>query len=120
MIEYQIGNLNNHSNYVHMPAFEEVDFHQIKEKSGFNMLHLNIDGLLSNLDYVRLLAEKVGFDILILNETKIDPEIGNEDIHYNDYSVFRHDRLGHGGGGTSVCQRVNRSIPSKRMGRRRH
>ena len=97
MIEYQIGNLN-HSNDVDMPAFEEVDFHQIKEKSGLKMLHLNINGVLSELDYVRLLAEKVGFDILSLNETTIDAEIGDEDIHINGYSVFRNDRSRHGGG----------------------
>ena len=102
MIEYQIGNLN-HSNYVHMPAFEEVDFHQIMEKSGLTMLHLNINGLLSKLDYLRLLAEKVGIDLFGLNKTKIDAEIGHEDIHYNDYSGFRNDRSRHGDRGTSVC-----------------
>eukprot|EP00794_Sanderia_malayensis_P002896 gene2896-3347_t len=97
VIEYQIDN-SDYSNGVDMPAFLEVDFQQIKEKSVLKMLHLNINGLLSKLDYMRLLAEKVGFDILSLNETKIAADIGDEDIHINGYSVFRNDRSRHGGG----------------------
>ena len=80
MIEYQIGNAN-HSNDVDMPTFEEVDFHQIKEKSGLTMLHLNINGLLPKLDYVRLLTASLqsfaqcSFDIPPYSAISVSPKI---------------------------------------------
>ena len=55
-----------------------MDISCITNRKGLKILHLNINGLLHKLDYVKMLADK--FDVLSLNETKLDGSIGDEDI----------------------------------------
>ena len=61
-----------------------VDLDSIINKSGLKMLRININGLLGKLDFVKIIAERTKFDVLSVNETKIDEDIDDEDISCKD------------------------------------
>ena len=50
-----------------------------------------------------MLADKIKFDVLSLNETKLDGSIGDEDIEIPGYTTYRKDRNKYGGEGTCLC-----------------
>lgn len=76
----------------------DVDFSKVIESSRLKMLLININELLSKLDFIKLLAEKLAFDTLSLNETKLDESIKDEDVQIPGYLKHRNDRDKHGGG----------------------
>ena len=61
-------------------SYTEADFTSLKEEKELKILHLNINGLLNKLDQMKILAQEIKFDILCLNETKLDARIGDNDI----------------------------------------
>ena len=82
-------------------TYDEVNhvyLDSIINKSGLKMLHININGLLGKLDFVKLIAERTKFDVFSVNETKIDEDIDDEDISLQGYKIFRKDRNQYGGG----------------------
>ena len=68
------------------------------KKSSLNIAHLNVNGLRSKLDFVKILLFQEKFDILCLNETKIDSTVSDSDIAVPGYLLHRLDRTAHGGG----------------------
>jgi hypothetical protein len=51
-------------------------------------------GLLKHIDEIRTMLSDYPFDILTINESKIDPSISNSEISIQDYSIVRLDRNG--------------------------
>ena len=76
-------------------SYTEADFTSLQGKKGLKILHLNVNGLLNKL---KILAQEIKFDILCLNETKLDARIDDNDICITGYTSYRRDgnRLGSG------------------------
>ena len=70
----------------------------LTEGSCLNIGHLNINGLRSKIDFLRIFLRKHKFDILCLNETKIDSTVSDTEVSVPGYKIFRQDRNCHGGG----------------------
>ena len=70
----------------------------LTDKSSLNIGHFNINGLRSKIDFLRIFLHKHKFDILCLNETKIDSTVPDAEISVPGYTIFRQDRTCHGGG----------------------
>ena len=71
---------------------------------------LNINGLLSHIDHLRIFMNNQPFDILAINETKLNSIVTDEQIRLTGYNVIRNDRDEFGGG---VCIFVRSSINYK-------
>ena len=67
---------------------------------------LNITSLPKHIDEIRILLTDQCLDVLALNETRLDDNISNEDIHIDSYDLIRFDRSRKGGG---VCMYVKNS-----------
>lgn len=59
---------------------------------------LNITSLPKHIDEIRILLTDKGLDVLAQNETRLDDNISNEDIHIDSYDLIRFDRSRKGGG----------------------
>ena len=70
----------------------------LTDKSCLNIGHFNINGLRSKIDFIRIFLREHKFDILCLNETKIDSTVSDAEISVPGYTIFRQDRTCHGGG----------------------
>jgi exonuclease III len=67
---------------------------------------LNIVSLPKYIDQIRVLLADQYFDILALNETRLDDNISNQDMFIHNYDLIRADRSRTGGG---VCLYVRNS-----------
>ena len=67
---------------------------------GFKIGSLNITSLYKHIDELTVLMAKQTFDILALNETRLDNTISDSLVHLPGYNVIRCDRNRSGGG---VC-----------------
>ena len=65
---------------------------------GLKIGMLNINGLLSHIDQLRFLMTDIQFDILAINESKIDNSCSNGLVSIPGYSLVRKDRNADGGG----------------------
>ena len=81
-----------------------VEFPNIK---GFKMGMLNIVSLPKYIDEIRIILADQYFDVLALNETRLDKNISNQDMFVQNYDLIRADRSRSGGG---VCLYVKNSI----------
>ena len=70
----------------------------LTDKSCLNIGHLNVNGLRSKIDFLRIFLRQHKFDILCLNETKIDSTVPDSEISVPGYAIYRQDRTCHGGG----------------------
>ena len=59
---------------------------------------MNVNSLLKHLDEIRLILINNALDILAINESKIDDNISNDEIHINGFNAIREDRNRFGGG----------------------
>ncbi|XP_057316787.1 uncharacterized protein LOC130657807 [Hydractinia symbiolongicarpus] len=84
----------------------------LTNKKGFKMGHLNVNGLRSKLDYIKVFLHEHKLDILALNETKIDSHVTNADITIPGYNIFCCDRNKHGGG--VVIYAID-TLPTKKL-----
>ena len=64
------------------------------------MAHLNINGLLSKLDFVKIMLSESKLDIFAISESKLDASIHDNEIKIDGYDFYRLDRNRHGG---AVC-----------------
>lgn len=71
------------------------------------LLHLNVNSLFLKRFEIMQILELELFDLICLNETKLDEFIPNSFLSHNSYNSFRRDRNGCGGG---VLVFVNKSI----------
>ena len=71
-------------------------------------LKLQIQTLTALDDEIRIFLSDNPFDILAINESKIDSSIRDSEIHINNYSIIRLDRTRFGGG---VAIYIKNTIP---------
>ena len=87
--------------FIEIPEkFEEMNLN----KTGLNIAHLNMNGIRSKLDFLKILLFQEKFDILCLNETKIDKSISDSEISIPGYVLYRQDRSLHG----DFCCRISK------------
>ena len=67
-------------------------------KKTLNIYSLNINGLLSYIDELRVFIDDHMPDIICINETKTDDKIHDSDIEVDNYLLVRKDRNSDGGG----------------------
>ena len=75
---------------------------------GFSIAQLNITSLTKHIDELRILITEMNFDILCINETRIDKTIKNSEIGLQGYDLTRRDRNRRGGG---VAIYIRNTIP---------
>ena len=74
------------------------DFDKIKLSKGLRIAHLNINGLHSKIDEVRVLVNRTKIDILAISESKLNSNISDGDIEIENYKLYLLDRDTNGGG----------------------
>ena len=70
----------------------------IQNLKGFRIGHINIASLTRYIDQVQIYLHKESFDILSVNETRLDKQITDSIVNINGYSIARYDRNRDGGG----------------------
>ena len=78
-----------------------VDRNQIKEDSEvFNnkRLHLNINGLLNEIDELRYVARTSNAAVIGITETKLDNTVYDSEVAVDGYNIVRNNRNRNGGG----------------------
>ena len=78
------------------------------KSKGIKIASLNINSLLKHIDEIRVLLTEYTFDILAINESKIDNSISDNELHIFGYDIIRKDRNRYGGG---VVLYVRDNIP---------
>ena len=103
------------------PVVDEETLNQhclnINNEKGIKMAHLNINGIISKIDFLKVFISNNNFDIISLNETKIDMSTNDSEISIPQYVVFRKDRDRHGGG---VLIYVHEHLSSKKLAHLAH
>ena len=86
-----------------------TDFDPLKglKKAGRKYLHLNVNGLLSIIEEIRIILREIKPDIFAISETKLDGSVSDSEIHIDGYIPERNDRNRHGGG---VCIDVREAL----------
>ncbi len=74
-----------------------IDFDTLNSKKGLKIADLNVNSLLKHIDEIRILLYNP-FDVLAINESKIDSLISDSELYINNYSIVRFDRNRFGGG----------------------
>ena len=59
---------------------------------------INVNGLLKNIDELKLLVDEEDLNILAINETELDNEASNEITSLDNFDLRRKNRNRHGGG----------------------
>jgi hypothetical protein len=59
---------------------------------GFTIAHLNIRNLVKNIDQFRLYLHKQQFDVICINETRLDATVPKHEVGINGYEIVRKDR----------------------------
>lgn len=80
------------------PGVLSDNLEHLKTSKGLKVGHLNVNGLLSKIDFVSILIKDSNLDILALSETKLDGKINDSEINVNGFDLYRLDRDRHGGG----------------------
>jgi exonuclease III len=63
-----------------------------------NLKPLNLKGLVKKIDQFRLYLQKQQFDVICINETRLDATVPNHEVGINGYEIVRKDRNRNGGG----------------------
>ena len=64
---------------------------------GFKIGNLNIASLIKHIDELRIFMHDQKFDILSINETRLDDTIDNNEVEIKGYDLTRRDRNRNGG-----------------------
>ena len=65
---------------------------------GFKIGHLNITSLPKHIDELRIFMHEESFDLLSINETRLDDSIHNDEVKIPGFDIVRKDRNRNGGG----------------------
>ena len=65
---------------------------------GLRVANLNVNSLIKHIDEIRITLANSPFDILAINESKIDDLIPDSEIYIFGYNIIRKDRNRNGGG----------------------
>jgi hypothetical protein len=82
-----------------------MDYPKLK---GFKIDHLNVASLVKHADELRMFMQIQPFDILSINETRVDNTIHNDEVKMTGYDLIRKDRNRTVGG---VSLYVRNTIP---------
>lgn len=88
---------SNSSHCENIPSYPELPA-CLKYANGLCIAHLNIWGLGSKIDQIRILLQERHFDVLGLSETFLTVNVPSSFIHIDGYTLYRKDRESHGGG----------------------
>ena len=80
--------------------------------SGFKFIHLNVNSLFNKKDHIIDIADTKEFDLIFLNETKLDHHVPQSFMTHANYNILRRDRTGRGGGIMVLCKREYNIISS--------
>ena len=75
----------------------------LPNKRGFKLAFLNITSLIKHLDELRVLLVDSPVDVLAINETRLDSNITDNEVHISGYEIVRRDRNINGRYGGGVC-----------------
>ena len=70
---------------------------------GLVMASLNVNSLLAHIDERKIFTSANALDVLIINETKLDRAIDNQEVNIPGYEIIRNDRKINGRKGGGVC-----------------
>ena len=70
----------------------------IFNKRGLQMIHLNINSVLSKIEELRVVARKSKAAVIGVTESKLDATVLDGEVNIDGYEVIRSDRNRHGGG----------------------
>ena len=91
-----------------MPSLNSTKtFQSLKLPKGFKFACLNINGLLTHIDQLRVLMMEHKFDVMAINETKLNATTADGLVHIQDYVLERSDRHFNGGGGVALYIKNN-------------
>ena len=65
---------------------------------GLHFCHLNVNSLLSKIDKIRDISNRIKPAVLGITESKLDSFVINSEVNINGYSIIRHDRNRNGRG----------------------
>ncbi len=65
---------------------------------GLRVASLNVNSMVKHIDELRILLESKPTDILLINKSKIDDTVPDNEIYINGYNIIRNDRNRNGGG----------------------
>ena len=76
---------------------------------GLVMASLNVNSLLAHIDELKIFTSANALDVLIINETRLDSTIDNQEVNITGYEIIRNDRKinGRKGGGVCIYVRCN-------------
>ena len=67
------------------------------------MAALNVNSLVAHIDELRVFMSSSGIDILVINETKLNFLVDNNEVHLQGFEIIRKDRKTNGRNGGGVC-----------------
>ena len=70
---------------------------------GLVIASLNINGLLTHIDELRVFMSFSNVDILQINESKLDSTVHNDEVYIRGFEIVRKDRKVNGRHGGGVC-----------------
>ena len=76
----------------------ENDIKYLKSLKGFRVGHLNIASLVRHVDELKVYLEKEPFDVLSINETRLDEAISTNMVSIPGYDIIAKNRNWDGGG----------------------
>jgi len=82
------------------------------DNSGFKLIHLNVNSLFNKKQHIIDIADKGEFDLILLNETKLDAHVPHNFLEHAHYTILRRDRNGRGGGIMVLVKREYNIISS--------
>ncbi len=85
----------------------------IAKSKGLKIANLNVNSLKKHLDEIRLIFNNNAPDILAINESKIDNQISNNEIHINGFNIIRNKNRNRFGGGVVLYVRQNISFSDR-------
>lgn len=78
---------------------------------GFTVAHLNTRSIVNKMDDIVLLNQVKPFDIFMVSDTWLNPDISDSEVSLPGYTLARHDRSEKHGGGTAIF--IRDGIPYK-------
>ena len=84
MIEQEFDLVSSTQKQFELP---DDDLQAITNSRGLKMAHLNINGLLSKLDFIKIMLSESKFDIFAISESKLDASIHDNEIKIDGYDL---------------------------------
>ena len=78
--------------------------------NNFSIVHYNVQSLANKTAIIE--SEFKHFDIITITETWLNERISDNEVQFNDYSIYRRDRIGDNHGG--ICTFIRNNVYSKR------